>query len=383
MRSYAAKRWAVTLLAWGIFSATQTTFVFNVRRLFSKPVPWLQVARMSFTQYFLIWGMVITPAVVWLSGRYPIERANWWRRVLLHLGASIGASITISLLRLPFHHFVYPASPERADWMLFRSYFYSNGFDDITMYWFVAFICHAWMYYRRYNDRELRTSQLEAMLARSQLQLLKQQLHPHFLFNTLHSISELMHQNVAAADQMIIRLSDLLRMTLENNGVQEVRLRKELEFVDGYAGIEQVRFGDRLKIVCEIEPETLDAHLPAMILQPLLENAIRYGIALHSGGGVIELQTRRCSEHLALLLRNTTPVEGSPDEIAGFGIGLRNTRERLAQLYGTQHSFAFRKHPGVVEVEIRIPFWTETQPRDNGVLTENAQSRRILQQVGP
>jgi two-component system LytT family sensor kinase len=383
MRSYALKRWAVILFAWGIFSAIQTTFVFNVRRLFSRPVPWLQVARMSFTQYFLIWGFLITPLAIWVCSRYPIERTNWRRRSLLHLGTSIGVSITISLLRLPLHHFVYPASAERVDWMLFRSYFFSNGFDDIIMYWFVAVICHSWMYYTRYKDRELRASQLEAMLTRSQLQLLRMQLHPHFLFNTLHSISELMHQNVTAADDMINRLSDLLRMTLENNGLQEVPLKKELEFLDGYVGIEQVRFGDRLRMLYEIAPETLDAQVPSMMLQPLLENAIRHGIALHSGAGLIELRSHLLRGTLNLLLRNSSPGPENGDEVAGFGIGFRNTRERLTQLYGSGYSFEFRNRNGVVEVEIRVPFSTQPRLSSSTVLTENVQSRRILQQVGP
>ncbi len=383
MRSFVFKRWALILFAWAVFSAIQTTFVFNVRRLFGKPVPWLHIARMSFTQYFFIWGLLITPLAVWLCSRFPIERANWRRRAMLHLGASACVAAMISLLRLPFHHFVYPSSDERAGWMLFRSYFFSNGFDDIVMYWFVTFICLTWMYYTRYKDRELRTSQLEAMLTRSQLQLLKMQLHPHFLFNTLHSISELMHQDLAAADHMISRLSDLLRVTLESNGLQEVPLRKELEFLDGYVGIEQVRFGDRLRLTYEISPETLDAQVPTMMLQPLLENAIRHGVAPYSGTGLVELRSQLCGRTLRLLLRNTAPRNGEEGEAAGFGIGLKNTRERLSQLYGNAHAFDFRSRDGVAEVEITLPFSSEPRFGPGSLLTESNEPRRILQQVGP
>jgi two-component system, LytTR family, sensor kinase len=192
-----------------------------------------------------------------------------------------------------------------------------------------------------------------------------------------------MHQDVAAADQMISRLSDLLRMTLESNGLQEVPLRRELEFLGGYVAIEQVRFRDRLRIVYDIDAETLDAHVPNMLLQPLVENSIRHGIALHSGKGMVELLSARLNGELRLLLRNTVPEPGERDGLPGFGVGLRNTRERLQQLYGDAHSFALRQNEdGVAEVEIRIPFTTEPRNGSTTLLTEPLRARRTLQQVG-
>ena len=162
-----------------------------------KPRPWIEVARQPFVAYFLMWGLIATSIVVFLCNRFPIERRNWPPRFLLHLALSIVLGILISLARLPLHSFVYPASDERAGWMMFKGYFFTNGFDDITMYWAVACICFSWLYYQRAKDREIQASALEAQLARAHLEALKMQLHPHFLFNTLHSISELMHQDVS------------------------------------------------------------------------------------------------------------------------------------------------------------------------------------------
>src|SRR6185436_5586311 len=149
-------------------------------------------------------------------------------------------------------------------------------------------------------ERELRASQLEARLAQSRLQVLKMQLHPHFLFNTLNAISELIHRDPESADRMLMDLSDLLRLSLENLEVQEIPLYKELEFLGKFLEIEQMRFHDRLTVDMQISPETLDASVPNMILQPLVENAIKHGIAPRSGGGRIDIHAVRSNGHLEI-----------------------------------------------------------------------------------
>ena len=145
-------------------------------------------------------------------------------------------------------------------------------------------------YYQKYRDRELHTSQLETQLAKAQLQVLKMQLHPHFLFNTLHAISALMHKDVERADLMIVRLSELLRQTLENGGTDEVLLRQELDFIKTYLEIQQIRLGARLTVEMDVDPGTMHALVPNLILQPIVENAIRHGIAPRSGPGRIEIR---------------------------------------------------------------------------------------------
>ena len=166
-----------------------------------------------------------------------------------------------------------------------RTYFLNFDWEMMT-YWAIIGFWHATAYYRVAQDRALKASRLETRLAEAQLQALQRQLHPHFLFNTLNAISALMHRDVEAADQMLARLSDLLRMALDQRGAQEVPLKDELEFLQKYLEIEQTRFGDRLQVRFDVEPETLDAQVPNLILQPLVENSVRHAVAVRIEPGL-------------------------------------------------------------------------------------------------
>jgi LytS/YehU family sensor histidine kinase len=219
-------------------------------------------------------------------------------------------------------------------------------------------LSHGIDYYRKYRERELRASQLETRLAQAQLDALKMQLHPHFLFNTLNSISVLMTEDVTAARRMLTRLSDLLRASLENVGAQEVSLGEELEFLKNYLEIEQTRFQDRLTVRMEIEPGVLEARVPNLILQPLVENAIRHGIAPRAQPGLIEIHAARENGIVQLKVRDNGAGLGSASpETLIMGIGLSNTQARLKQLYGGAHNFEIRDaRGGGLEVAISIPF---------------------------
>src|SRR5262249_2873049 len=148
-------------------------------------------------------------------------------------------------------------------------------------------------YYQKFQERELKAAQLEGRLAQAELQNLKAQLQPHFLFNTLHAISVLMQENVQAANRMLVRLSELLRMALDTAGAQEVTLKQEVEFAQRYLEIEQTRFQDRLSVKIDVDPSALDARAPSLLLQPLVENAVRHGIARRAGAGLLEIIARR------------------------------------------------------------------------------------------
>ncbi|MCA1557757.1 MAG: histidine kinase, partial [Acidobacteria bacterium] len=228
----------------------------------------------------------------------------------------------------------------------------------LLIYWVILGIDHALRYYTKYRERELQASQLEARLAQAQLQVLKMQLHPHFLFNTLHAISTLMHRDVEAADRMIARLSDLLRLALDNEGVQEVTLKQELELLERYLEIEQTRFRDRLTVEMRIEPEVLDARVPNLILQPLVENAIQHGITPRRGQGRIEIGARRTNGTLDIYVRDDgRGLAGATDETVKEGVGLSNTRARLLQLYGGHARFELRCPPeGGTLASLAIPF---------------------------
>ncbi|MFW6085154.1 MAG: sensor histidine kinase, partial [Gemmatimonadota bacterium] len=193
------------------------------------------------------------------------------------------------------------------------------------------------------------------------LSALEMQLHPHFLFNTLHAISTLMHRDVEAADRMLARLSDLLRLTLENAGTQEVLLKEELDFLEQYLEIERTRFGDRLMVDVEVDPATLDARIPNLILQPLVENAVRHGVAPRADPGWIGIRAARHDGELRVTIEDDGPglPEADADGLtpAGAGVGLANCRARLEQLYGDRGRLDLRSSPaGGLLVSLRIPY---------------------------
>ena len=193
----------------------------------------------------------------------------------------------------------------------------------------------------------------------AQLEALKMQLHPHFLFNTLHSISALVHRDPEAADKMIARLGDFLRLTLENSGAAEVSLQKELEFLTCYLEIERVRFQDRLTTSLEVEPGALDTPVPNLILQPIVENALRHGVAQSKAPGRIEISAKRENGSLRIGVRDNGPgLVGVTASREGFreGVGLSNARARLEQLYGPSHRLELANAPeGGLLVTLVIP----------------------------
>src|SRR5688572_3345666 len=182
--------------------------------------------------------------------------------------------------------------------------FFHNFDWEMMTYWAIVGLSHALQYHNEAQDRALRESQLERHLVEAQLQSLQRQLQPHFLFNTLNTISALMHRDVDAADAMIARLSDLLRISLETIGVQEVGLKQELDFLAKYLEIEQTRFRDRLTVVFDIQPDTLDALVPNLILQPLVENSIKHGIGPRPSPGKIEIRSQRLGSMLELVVKD-------------------------------------------------------------------------------
>jgi sensor histidine kinase YesM len=232
---------------------------------------------------------------------------------------------------------------------------------QLPTFWAVLGIAHALVFYRRAKDRERRSIELEARLNQSRLQALRMQINPHFLFNTLNSISSLVYDQPRTADEMIGSLSDLLRLTLSTSHRQEITLREELDFLGQYLFIEQTRFGDRLKIEKSIEPAALDTIVPNLILQPLVENAFKHGIEAQLGPGVIQINARRAGESLLLEVadngRGLTGAAGGPP---AEGVGLTNTRARLRGLYRDRASLEYGPRPeGGFRVVVRIPWRTE------------------------
>jgi two-component system, LytTR family, sensor kinase len=308
-----------------------------------------------------------TPIVLRVSLRFPVERSNWRWRALQYCAGAVVFAAAHALVRM----LVYPVIDTMTKqafpvgWSLYgRLLLY--GLPDVCFYVYlpVVAIAHAVWYYHEFRDRELRASQLETRLAHAQLKALRNQLQPHFLFNTLHSISTLMLTNVQAADAMLVRLSDLLRMSLENNTVQETTLNREMQFVRGYLEIEKMRFGDRLKVRSEVHPDTLDARVPHLLLQPLVENAIRHGTSRRVEGGEIWITAVRQNDDLHIEVGDNGPGF-SPDHEwnAKHGLGLNATRERLRVLYGEHQRLDIHSTPGWgTIVSVQIPFSNTNAP---------------------
>jgi two-component system LytT family sensor kinase len=216
---------------------------------------------------------------------------------------------------------------------------------------------HAATFYREARDRQMQAVELESMLQKAQLEALRSQLNPHFLFNALHSMAELVHTDPKLAEQLIVRLGELLRQVLESSSQPEVSLREELDFIRGYVEIEQLRLGERLRVDWDIEPGALEARVPSLLLQPLVENAIQHGIAAATRPGTLTIRARRADGFLWLEVRDNGPGVASHARGRSQGIGLANTRARLRQLYGDRQSFELHVNDGLA-VSARIPLAT-------------------------
>jgi LytS/YehU family sensor histidine kinase len=246
-----------------------------------------------------------------------------------------------------------------------------QGFPfNLVVYWLITGVAHGMMYYRRYRERDAQALQLARQLAQAELQVLKSQLHPHFLFNALNTISALMHRDVKAADRMLARLSDLLRAALDHTSAQEVTLLDELNFLESYLEIERARLAERLNVEVDVPPNVLDALVPHMILQPLVENAIRHGVAPRAAPGHVVIRARGRREMLDIEVLDDGPGLAQGRSANG-GLGLANTRARLEQLYAGEFTFEPRNRAeGGFRVSLSIPF----RPSDEDEAVEGGES---------
>ena len=309
---------------------------------------------------------LLAPTIMALALRFHLGRVRWPVQLVVHLAGVLVYSVVHTAGLLAMRALLFRESYPH-DFSSFWNYArmtYLMQLDWLLMtYLFLVGLAHALAYRRESEARALDSARLETRLVEAQLQALQRQLHPHFLFNTLNTISGLMRSNVNAADQMIDRLGDLLRMTLHTSGTQEVPLKEELDVLQTYLEIEQTRFGNRLGIATRIEAETLDAQVPNLLLQPLVENAIRHGITPHSRPGRISIRAAREDAQLVIEVRDSG--DGlPPDRLLALnrGVGLDNTRARLEHLYPSAHKFTFSNVDGGFSVTVTIPFRVADQP---------------------
>jgi len=312
---------------------------------------------MLFIGYLADWYTcaIFTPAIIWMVRRWPPERVGWGRASALYVGPLCAMVVGKYAALIPLSRLL--GDPERRTLgeMLAQGFF-----PEFLALASVLGMVLALHYYRSVRARERREAELEAMLADSRLQALAGQLRPHFLFNALHGVSTLMHRDVEAADEMLSELSALLRTTLDHDGVQEVPLAEELATVRHYVEIMRVRFGDRLAVREEVDAGARDALVPHFVLQPLVENAIEHGIARDPGAGRIWIRARADGGHCTIVVADDGPGPAGGSEAAvREGVGLSNTRRRLAALYGPDATLILCPGEGRgTEVVVRIPFHT-------------------------
>jgi two-component system, LytTR family, sensor kinase len=341
------KRWAIIFAAWTVIALFFAGQYYYSNLLSERPLTWREAASQQFI-YPYLWALG-TVLVLWLADRFPVEGRLWRRHVPLHLLFATAFVFVISGLFQIIHFFLMSSPGRQYDPAQTLRWIIYNSSENYGIYGLLVLLNQVFRYYRRYREGELRASRLQTQLTQAQLEALKMQLQPHFLFNTLHSISALLHRDPDAADRMIARLGDFLRLTLDNSGAQQVSLQKELEFLTCYLEIERVRFQDRLTTSVEVEPAALDAPVPNLILQPIVENALRHGIAQTRGPGRVEISAKRENGSLRIRVWDNGPGLAAitrPDDGLRQGLGLSNTRARLEQLYGAAHRFELENAPG-------------------------------------
>jgi two-component system, LytTR family, sensor kinase len=314
----------------------------------------------------LVPWIFLTPLIVWAASAYTLERGAWKRSLVVHLAvcalsfAIVGVFAWLSPPAPPLTH-TDPSELSRSNreprataFIILRRITY-----QLPIFWGLVGVAHALQFYERAKARERREVELEARLVQVRLQALRMQLNPHFLFNTLNSIASLVHEQ-PQAEEMIEALSDLLRLTLQAPDRQEVTLREELHFLDRYLLIEQIRFGDRLRLEKHIDGAALDVPVPILILQPLVENAVRHGIETQIAPGLIQVAAERAGDTLVLRVKdNGRGLGASPKGQLQEGVGISNTRSRLKELYGPRASL--KVEPGKTSgfsAEIHLPWRT-------------------------
>jgi signal transduction histidine kinase len=352
----------VIATAFGVSSTFQAYWLDAISHEHAMPHALRHLLALNLVYWYI--PALLAPVIMVWATREPLGHKRWPVQVLVHLAGALAYSVvhTAIMLALRAALMAQTGLPKNySSWWTYSLAQYLTQLDWLLMtYLFLIGLAHALAYRRESEARALNSAQLETRLVEAQLQALQRQLHPHFLFNTLNTISGLIRTDPEAADVMIDRLGDLLRMTLHTSGVQEVPLKDELDVLQKYLEIEQTRLGNRLRVNMNIQPETLDAQVPNLLLQPLVENAIRHGIAPNARPGWIAIHAELTGSQLTIQIRDSG--DGlPPDRLMALnrGVGLENTRARLEHLYPSEFQFTFSNIERGFCVTVRIPFQVE------------------------
>ena len=339
--------WLVGFAAWtalALLATTQSALSLAYR---GQRVQWAQL---------LAWGLLdwytcalFIPPLLWLVRRAPLERATWPTRLPIYVAATFAFAIAKYALTVPLQRGFFGAQRTLGGALA------GNLISEMMIFWAVVGVLHAVEFYRRFQEREAQALALRAQLGESQLAALRAQLHPHFLFNALNAATTLVHRDANAADTMLTQLGELLRHTLRSDARHETTLLEELGFLDRYVSIMRTRFGDQLTVQRHIPSTLTPALVPTFVLQPLVENALEHGVSRLEGAGCVEIEAARDGDDLILTVRDNGAGDGGAER-DGLGIGLTNTRARLAALYGARAELRLTPRPnGGMEAALRLP----------------------------
>ena len=350
--------------ALGFFSWWQA---YRLGLLYPRPeaMPGAYVAKLLALNiaYWYVPALLI-PAIATIARRFPLDSGNRLRAIVAHVSGALAFAVVRGAAMLGVRLALWGTAIKMSTvpWSL---YVQREFLEDLqwcfAVYGVIVGASYAVAYYHESQVEKLKEAHLETRLMEARLKTLQAELHPHFLFNTLHAISALIHSDPEDADRMISRLSDLLRITLDQSGAATISLKDEIEFLQKYLDIERTRFQDRLTVCVQVEPEVLDAEVPRMILQPLAENALKHGIASRIGAGTVQIAAGRKGDRLWMQVRDDgNGLNGSAASALNNGIGLSNTRARLDCLYGERAQLLFTGQPEGLTVRIEIPFTLTT-----------------------
>ena len=362
-------RWIVGVIA--LLAVSSTLQAWRLDALVSKgyePMGGTYLAKL-FILNLAYWTVpaLCLPTIVAIARRFRFDHGDKFTAFSVHLLAALAFAFVRQCAMISVRVLLWPALTFKLAETPWAVYFQRQLLNDLDwclmVYASIVGVSHAVAYYHESQQRKVNQATLETRLVEAELKTLQAELHPHFLFNTLHAISTLVHRDPESADRMISRLSDLLRITFDRSGEARVSLKDEIEFLQKYLEIEQTRFQDRLTVRVEIDPDALDGEVPRMILQPLVENAIKHGVGNRTDGGHVQITAARDGDRLWMQVRdNGGGLQGGTLRALNKGVGLSNTRARLDCLYGGRHQLVFTDERGGLAVRVEIPYTRVAAP---------------------
>jgi hypothetical protein len=360
-----ARVWAAAFLAAtfiGVVFATQGVVQYLVR---DQAPPVLATLALHLVPWYG-WAL-LAPAIVRLCARLPIRADRWGRALAVYGAAAILLTLAHTLLiAAPIVWLGDPPGDRRPLWIAFEHLLLNRAAVNLLAFCMGVVACHALLYHRTLRDRELHASHLAAQLAEAELRALKMQVQPHFLFNTLNAIAAHVRDEPDVAEAMVVRLSELLRLVLRRGPEHQVALHREMEMVRHYLAIHEVRYGGRLTVRYAVPPELEGALVPSMLLQPLVENAVAYGVARHGGPGWIAVDAATRDGMLVVGVANSRGRGAGRRDAAGSGIGLSNTRARLRQMFGDRQEVELVEGENEFRVSVSVPLQENAAVGEHG-----------------